>query len=467
MDAVSWGLGTTFGEEHFGNVDLGDRRRNARMVQLANLLIQHPGGTLPDKCKAPADLKALYRLMNCPNVTHASVLESSRQRTFDLMRAHLGPVLIIHDTTELDYTECLSLTGLGQIGNGNCRGYECHNSLVVAAETKATLGLANQILHKRRVAIKGETRAETREAPDRESRLWKRGSLSLPMAPVGRHWIEVADRAADVTEFLDHMDVFGKLYVVRSQFNRHILVNSNGKTRKLKLHDFARSLSVSGSREVKVGARPGKLARMVTVGVGWAPLLICPPRQRRGEERGVFLQAWVIYVRELNPPAGEEPLEWILLTNVAVNCLEEAFERVDWYSTRWKIEEYHKCLKTGCGIETMQFTTEDRLQPAIALLSVVALCLLNLRDAGRAPDAATRPATDVFSQVFVDVLSLWRYGCRKDLTVQEFFLALARMGGHQNRKHDHLPGWLVLWRGWTHLQPMAQLAHTLAMERCG
>src|SRR5437879_3877190 len=124
MDAVLCAAGKTFGEDHFGNVELGDRRRNARLVRLADLMVQHPGGTLPDKCKSPADLKALYRLMDCPDVTHAAVLEPSRQRTFELMRAYPGPVLIVHDTTELDYTGLLSLTGLGQIGNGNCRGYQ-------------------------------------------------------------------------------------------------------------------------------------------------------------------------------------------------------------------------------------------------------------------------------------------------------------------------------------------------------
>lgn len=467
MDAMARAAGKTFGEDHFGNVNLGDRRRNARLVQLADLMVQHPGGTLPDKYKSPADLKALYRMMDCPAVTHAAVLESPRQRTLELMRASLEPVLIIHDTTELDFTGLSSLPGLGQIGNGNCRGYECHNSLAVGAKTGVVLGLVNQILHKRRDAVKGETRAAARDALDRGSRVWKRASLALPAAPAGKAWVDVADRGGDITEFLDHEDALGKLYLVRSQFNRHIVVNSEGKEEKLTLHDFARDLPGGGVRSIEVRARPGQPARTATVRISWAPLLICPPRQRRGEERGVFLQAWVIYVGEVHPPAGAEPLEWILLTNVPADCFEEACDRVDWYSLRWIIEEYHKCLKTGCGIETLQFTTEDRLQPAIALISVVALSLLNLRDASRRPDAQACPATDLFPRLYVDVLSLWRYGHRKKLTIHEFFLALARMGGHQNRKKDHPPGWIVLWRGWTKLQLMVECAQFFQDQRCG
>lgn len=467
MDAISFAKRETFGEAHFGNVVLGDRRRNARLVQLADRMVQQPGGTLPDKCKKPADLKALYRLMDAAAVTHAAILEPSRERTFNLMRAHSGTVLIIHDTTELDYTGLLSVEGLGQIGNGGGRGYECHNSLAVTAETAQTLGLANQILLKRRKVPRGEKRSQTRDCPDRESRLWKRGSQALPAAPPDRKWVEIADRGADVTEFLDHLDAAGKRYVVRSKQNRQIVAEINGKRQKLKLHDFARGLPEGGSRTVAVAARPGKPARTATVGVHWAPLTIISPRQKRGEERGVPLNVWVVCVQEIDPPTGEDPLEWILLTNDPVEDFEDACERIDWYSTRWTIEEYHKVLKTGCGIETLQFTTEARLQPAIALLSVVALHLLNLRDASRQPDAANRPATDLFPPLFVEVLSLWRFGCRRELSAHEFFFAMARLGGHQNRKHDHPPGWIVLWRGWTKLQLMIEIAPVLRSKRSG
>lgn len=467
MDAISCAQRQTFGEAHFGNVELGDRRRNARLVQLANRMIQHPGGTLPDKCQNPADLKALYRLMDADDVTHEAILKPSLERTFELARTHSGTVLFIHDTTELDYTGLLSVKGLGQIGNGGGRGYECHNTLAVTAEAGETLGLAGQILLKRRKVPPKEKRSQTRDCPDRESRLWKRGSQALPAAPAGKKWVEVADRGADITEFLDHLDAAGRLYVVRSKENRRIEVEIDGKRKQLKLHDYARSLPEGGRRTVSVSARPGKAARIATVRIGWAPLTIIPPRQRRGEERGVPLNVWVVCVQEVDPPVDVEPLDWILLTNEPMQNLEDACRVIDWYSTRWTIEEYHKALKTGCGIETMQFTTEARLQPAIALLSVVAVHLLHLRDASRRPDAITRPATDIFPLPFVEVLSLWRYGRRQDLSAHEFFFALARLGGHQNRKHDHPPGWLVLWRGWTKLQSMVEIAPLLRGRRSG
>ena len=153
----------------------------------------------------------------------------------------------------------------------------------------------------------------------------------------------------------------------------------------------------------------------------------------------------MIHVREIDAPADVEPVEWILLSSVPAPDFEQACERADWYACRWIMEEYHKAKKTGCTIEDLQFTSEERLEPVIALLSVAALWLLPLRSASRQEDARTRPAVEIMPKVHVAVLSAWRFGqVRMALTVHEFFYALARLGDHQNRRHDHPPGWIVL-----------------------
>jgi len=168
------------------------------------------------------------------------------------------------------------------------------------------------------------------------------------------------------------------------------------------------------------------------------------------------------------PPRGEDPIHWMLLTNEPVFDLDDTWRVVEWYERRWVVEEYHKAMKTGCRIEDVQFTAVERLEPAIALLSAVALTLLNLRDASRRSDAASRQASTLFASEYIEVLSAWRYGkLRSDLTVHDFFYALARLGGHQNRKRDHRPGWLVLWRGWMKLQLMLDGYLVLKRKRCG
>lgn len=177
---------------------------------------------------------------------------------------------------------------------------------------------------------------------------------------------------------------------------------------------------------------------------------------------------WCVRIWETDPPREvNEPVEWFLLTNEPAAALDDARRVGGWYEVRWVVEEFHKAQKAGCAIEQLQFRHEDRLKPAIALISMVALTLLNLRDASRREDAKTQPATTLFAVKYIEVLSRWRWKqTRRDLTIHDFFYALARLGGHQNRKHDHRPGWLVLWRGWTTLQAMVDGAST-AHHKCG
>jgi len=158
-------------------------------------------------------------------------------------------------------------------------------------------------------------------------------------------------------------------------------------------------------------------------------------------------------------------VEWFLLTNVPVESEADAWERVEWYCARWVIEEYHKAQKTGCSIEDPQFTTVEALEPMIAVLSVVAVSLLNLRDLSRDKETQHLPATQVVRQEEMEVLSGHYHKKQRVLTVREFFLLLARLGGHQNRKKDHPPGWLVLWRGWQELQTMVAGARAIRTPR--
>ena len=132
----------------------------------------------------------------------------------------------------------------------------------------------------------------------------------------------------------------------------------------------------------------------------------------------------------------------------------DAWERADWYARRWGVEEYHKAQKTGVGIETLQLTTVSSLEAAIAVLSVVAVALLVMRDAARRDDAATTPACAIVPAVWVELVSRWRYNENRDLSIRDWLLALGRMGGHQNRPSDGMPGWQTLWRGWRQLHAM-------------
>jgi hypothetical protein len=471
----------TFGEEHFGEAYLGDVRRTRSLVELADRFFRHPSGTLPHKCKCPKALRRCYDLMKSRAVTHEAVLTPHVRRTLRLVRQQTGVVLFLHDATELDYSGLTSLHGeLGQIGNGFGQGYECMNSLAVLPQGRTVLGLVGQILHVRPRVPKDETQVQRRDRETRESLLWlkavdgvveadRRGRRSDGLsggAAAGPLVVDVADRAADTFEFLDHEDLLGRWYVVRAQHNRGIRVGHSGHGPAALLHDHLRTLPEQGPRRpIDLSEREKRPARSATVAIAWAAVEVLLPENRRGHYRNQPLKVWAIRVWEPGPPPRAEAVEWVLLTNLPVETAAQAWEKVAWYCCRWVIEELHKAQKTGCSIEGPQFTKAERLQPMIALLSVVAAMLLNLRDLSRDERLGALPATEVVDAEWVDVLSGWRHGELRPLTVREFFRALARLGGHQNRKGDGEPGWLVLWRGWIDLQRMVQGARAARAPR--
>jgi PAS domain-containing protein len=459
----------SFGMRNFGKLDLGDKRRTARLVEAVDVMCRHPGGTLPDKLNRPADLRAFYRLMRRPEVTHEALLRSHGDYTRARIAEQDTDVLIIHDATELDFTSKATVSAhLSQIGMGTRRGYVCHNSLAVRADTGAVLGLTAQILHRRARVPKNETPKQCRERADRESRLWLQGAQASGPAPAGVRCVDVSDSLSDTFEYMAFEIANGRNFVLRHKEERRLETPLAGQ-RYLKA--AVRALPAQGERALKVLASPGRSARQTTVQIAFAPVHLAVPGERHGDYAARPLQVWAVRVWEPTPPAGEEPLEWVLLTNVPVERDADAQQRVAWYEKRPIVEEYHKGKKTGCRIESMQFDTLDRLEPAIAVLSVVTTTLLQLRDAARAPDADRRLATEVIGSEYVEVLAR-HYGNRLGArpTVLRFYLHVARLGGHQNRKVDGFPGWLTLWRGWEKLQSMVDgyhAAHRKTTNKCG
>jgi hypothetical protein len=383
------------------------------------------------------------------------VLAGHCRRTREQMERCPGVVLIIHDTTEGDFSG-LDISDLGPIGNGNCRGMLIHNVLAMDYENREALGLAGQVLQVRREVKKTEGVTASREHPQRESRLWPKGVETVGTPPAGAVWVNLMDRGGDTFESLDRQQSLGQYYLVRSRTNRNVRVkDAGGRLRRRKLHGYARNLPTLAERTVQVTGQWNQQAREARVRVAAGPVELQVPKVKYGEHGPEPLAAWVIHVKELEAPAGQEPLEWILLTNRPTGTRAQAWERVDWYQCRPMVEELHKAQKTGCGMELPQFTTRKALEVTIAMLSVVAVQLLRLRDLARQDDG--RPATDVVDEEYVEALSLWRWKESKmNLSAREFLFALARLGGHLGRSGDRLAGWLVLWRGWMELQRLVE-----------
>jgi transposase-like protein len=456
----------SFGDLHFGTCDFGDKRLTHRAVTTATALMRHPGGTLPSKLSR-AQLCGFYDFANNAKVNPENVLAGHYRQTRARMAACEGPVLIIHDTTEGDYSG-LDIPDLGPIGGvGHHRGLLIHNVLAMDYSTHSALGLVGQIARVRRSVPRRESVKASREHPLRESRLWTHGVNIVSSPPVGAMWVNLMDRGGDTFESLDLQQSLGQFYLVRSSKNRNVRVtDAAGRKVQRKLHDWARRLPTLCMRTVAVEANANQTARNAVVRIAAGPVQLQVPKVKYGQHGRTPLDAWVIHLKELDPPKGQAPLEWFLLTNVSTKTKTEAAQRVDWYNCRPMIEELHKAQKTGCGMEQIQFTTRRALEVTIAMLSVVAVQLLRLRDLSR--QSKDHPATEVIDEPYIETLCLWRWKqTRANLTAKEFLFALARLGGHLGRSGDHPPGWLVLWRGWMELQRLVEGLLLARIKRSG
>lgn len=457
----------SFAARAFPGLDLGDARLDRRFALVAQAALEHPEKSLPDKFHDPAGYIGCLRLLNHPALTHDKLLSCHQVALLDRLEERQGVVLLVHDTTEFDFSGHATLAAkVGQIGNGGGRGYLCHNSLAVDPDSGEALGLCSQILHCRPHVKKGEGTAAKRERADRESRLWLRAIDEIGPRPQGRLWVDVADRGADTFEFLQALADRGRSFVIRSTHNRALEVGPEqqpGAAPHL-LHDWLRAQPGQASWEIEVGATPERAARTAVVQACARAVTLRPPHVRKGLFRKEALALWAIRVWEACPPGGAEPLEWLLLTDQPITDARVLRLVVGWYERRPVIEEYHKGQKTGVGIERLQLQDAESLQAAIALLSVVAVAIVNLRIAARDEQRGEEPASRHVPGLWVRVLSVWRHKEVHELTVRQFTLALGRLGGHLNRKSDGLPGWVTLWRGWERLHTM--LEYELARATC-
>jgi hypothetical protein len=235
--------------------------------------------------------------------------------------------------------------------------------------------------------------------------------------------------------------------VIRAAQLKRLFRDDQGVERSLD-EQLARQ-EVAGSYQLEVRANKNQPARTAQLEVRLAAVTMPRPRSgvsRYARSRGVReIAMWAVEVREVRPPRGVKPLRWVLLTSEPVRRFNDAWRVIEYYERRPLVEEYHKCLKTGCRVEERQYRTGQRLAPVIGLLSVLAVRLLELKLAARTqPEQA---AADVVPAAWLAALPAVSKSRKPIHTVRDFFRALAGLGGFLGRKGDGEPGWQTVWRG--------------------
>jgi Transposase DNA-binding/Transposase Tn5 dimerisation domain len=464
----------------FQGTRLGHCARRCRLIAYARALAEQPGKMIPELFSRKYDIKATYDLLDEDEVTPDAIQRGHRRLVRDELRQP-GRYLLIEDTTFPSFTHRKKpVRGLGPIGGSEegQQGFILHSVLAVGAPLPAEpdasghrppvtiLGLIDQqylVRSPRPPAASKQTVSRQRTERDRESDRWLESSRRIGPAPSNPEirWVRVADREADIYEYLRECRDRNHGFLVRVNQDRVILDPSSGKRMGL-VFEHITGLEPCGGMYLDLRGRDGQKARRAQLLVSCGPVRVRAP-ERPGIAAGTNapIDCWCIRAWEPSPPEGVEALEWVLYTHERTETLEAALVGVMDYQTRFLIEEFHKGLKTGLKVEELQLETGHRLFAATAVMSIVALRLLDLRELGRAVPEAPAQVTGL-SAMELEVLSL---AVNRTLTtVASVLLAVGRLGGHMNRRRDGMPGWITLWRGMKTLRLMVRGAE-LERER--
>ena len=446
LDPKSWA------ERTFGGVQLHDMRRTRRAVKAATNLAENPLGSLPAQMQTWKETKALYRWLDEPDVTFATLMQPHLHQTREQATGE-DVVLLVQDSTDIDLSHRRKISGVGQIGNERGRGFFVQTVLAVRPQTREVLGCMAQEPFVRIPAPEGEQRSQRRKREERETDVWMRQVQAIGTPESGSLWVHVGDRGADMFPFFQACRSTQTHFLVRAAQNWRVQESEEEITYSL---TQARAFPSQASRVLELPARHGHQKRSAQLQLAFGQMTLLPPRHepRAGKEP---LTVWVIRVWEEEAPEGEEPLEWVLLTSVPTTTLEQAWERVEWYRHRWLVEDSHQCLKSGCRIEERQLQTVDGLIRLLGLLSPLAVRLLQVRACAR--EDPERPAYEVIEPLMLAVVAERSGGSPLTMTVGTFWIEVARMGGYLARSHDGPPGWRTIWKGWLSLQTFLEGVH--------
>lgn len=450
-------------EQQFGDCELGDRRRTKRLVKMATQAAQMPDASTPKQTESWADCKAAYRLFSEEDVTFDAVVSPHCAMS---RAVPPGTWLVLNDTTEINFGYDRLLDGVGRVGSLQARGFYLHSAMIVGAETEEIIGLAGQELYARALKKVKRVSSARRKQLKRETDVWGRVIEVVGVPPDRSRFIHICDRGADNFDVYCHLLEQKAGWVIRAaQLTRQV---RDAAGSECSLDEVVRESPLLGSYELHVRANGEQPARTAFIEVRCAQVTM--PRPRSGVSRYVRdsgineIRMWVVEARETNAPRGVKPLRWVLLTSEEVRTFKDAWGIIEWYEKRPLIEDYHKCLKTGCRVEERLYRTGERLAPVIGLLSVLAVRLLQLKTIAR--KNPEHLAAGVVPKDWLAAVPLLLKKRRTIHTVRDFIRALAQLGGFLGRKGDGEPGWQTIWGGLEKLLLCLRGAEILS-KKCG
>jgi Transposase DNA-binding/Transposase Tn5 dimerisation domain len=418
--------------------ELPEERLENRLTAIISEAIEHPSASIPQAAGSESEAKATYRFYG-----NARVEADSLRRGFNIDTARRcleeDVVLVVQDTTSLNFTGLRCVPELGPIDSGGlARGVLLHTTLGVT-----TTGRVIGTLHQQYWARPLPGQPPPRE---KESSKWIYGVdgardvlyTTAGVKPVPR-LIHIMDREGDAYEVMMAIVDAGDSAIIRCAQDRRI-DDPLGRA-----HAAVRNQPVLCQQEIVVPRKTGVPERPALVEVRSMQVTLTPDREK-------YPHAWpmtwnLVEVWEPAPPPGVETVRWLLWTLEPAATAAEVLEVVRKYTCRWPIEEVHLVIKSGCKVENLRLESWEALENAVTVKAAVAARIVSLRDLAR--DTPEAPALGVLNEDEVEVL-VCRFGKGikpSELTIAQAVLWIGRLGGHLNRKRDGMPGVRTLWRG--------------------
>jgi hypothetical protein len=446
-------------EEVFGDCQLGDERRLRRLVEIAAMHASDPEASTAALCAGDEAAKeASYRFLRNDKFDTADIDEGAYLSAADKAQG-LPLVLAIQDTTGVSFTHA---TAQVLAEEGCPTGFQAHTTLLVDPARQLPIGLIDQDRWLRPPKEeRAKEKGKKKSYEEKESHRWEEACERVrerlgSMANV----INVADREADIFEFLHYQSKGGQRFVIRA-CNERVLTTTDERY----LWAALETQPVMGTRQVTIRQRGGqrgsvsqserepRRAREAHVELRSAAVVLKPPAGKATDYAPVALNA--VLVRECHPPEGEQAIEWMLLTTEPVRTQAQVNAVVDWYAARWTIEEYFKAWKSGCRIEKRPLMSVDTLERMVAITAHVAVRIQQLHRLANQADDET-PCDNVLSTD--EWHCLWTFGAKgkpvppKSPSVRWAYQAIGRMGGWLDTKRTGRIGWQTMWKGWDKLQ---------------
>ena len=444
-------------ESELRTVNLPDERLNKRFRVLLDRFSGKPTLSIPAACNGWGETQAAYRFCDNERVTQDQLLQPHYDATIERIRKH-SVVLIPQDTTEFDLTRKHEKIG-GPLGSENHWGLHDHVSLAVTPQRLA-LGVVKSFtwardlddFHKRK-----EARYKPIEA--KESFRWLEGyrracevAAQIPDTKI----VSLSDSEGDIYEcFVEAAKIEGVKaeFIVRACQNRLLADQTTGK-----LAETVASGSILGRLEIEVSDRPAqshdgskrrqaRSERTTKVTVQACRVTLQAPWRAGGADKLPDVTLNAVLVREVDPPADEPAIEWLLLTSLSIDTLDQVFDIIHYYTCRWEIEVFFRVLKSGCTVQELQFETTERFEKCLTLYLIVAWRVLYTMRLGR--ECPEMPCEVVFSPE--EWRAVYQIVKRKPATsmptLGEMVTMVAGLGGYLNRKHDGPPGPQTVWIG--------------------